>query len=217
MEQPIQQQHIDINLLDNHHFYTPLTEEIIEKYFVKPVRLELQTIYAFKIITKIQNETNTVYQYGIILLNNDLFKLYTLDINEYIKYKNTNKLFQIFQNVNNKIFKRYVILNNGFVSRPIDNYNNVDGVEYTAYQRSVDAGVKEFFGKESNVYNSSSSSNRLFSKKSKKLLKHTPRTRNSNVSSVLKDPYLSSFLNTYTMKKGGKYKKTKTKTKKRYY
>ena len=216
MEQPIQQQYIDNSLLDKSHFYTPLTEEIIEKYFVKPHILELQTIYAFKITTKKQNTETTVYQYGIILLNNNMFKLYILDINEYIKYKNTNKLFQIFKNLQklNKVFRGFVILNRGFVHYPINTTNNIDGVEYTAYQRTADAGVKEFFGKESNVYNSSSSSNRLFSKKSKKLFKPT----SNNASHVFKDPYLNDFLKTYSIGKtkieGGKYKKTKTK--KRY-
>jgi hypothetical protein len=220
----MEQQHIDINLLDNHIFYTPLTEEIIGKYFFKPNKLELQTIYALKIITKIQNETTTNYQYGIILRIDDFFKLYTLDIEKYIKYKNTIKLFKIFQNVNNNVFKEIGILNNGFVSLSIGNPNKVDGVygvEYTAYQRSVDAGVNEFFSNDGHgVYNSSIiGSNRPFSRKTKKLF---GPTKSISVSRVLGDPYLSHHLKNFNGSRGGKtkqrgkYKKNKTKNKKRY-
>ena len=209
--------------LDSYNFFTPLTKDIIDEFYVQPSKCKLNTIYAVSITPLYGGNNIITYNYGIIVMKDDFIKCCIIDVNA-VK-NNTKKYFN-----KKKVCSENVILNNGFID--VDHISSTQYSDvnlYKMYMKRDEAGALEVLSNQTiPSFKKNKISSRIFSKKVNKLfgLKEKMLGEKSSTSAttkVLSDRYLSKLLSDNLLltktktKKGGKYKKQNksSKTKRR--
>jgi hypothetical protein len=163
-------------------YYDPLTQDILEENFKKVSHaqgaLKINTVYA--VIIKYPSGKEEL-SYGIILLVDGFFRLYTLNIENYKKmlnsYSITQSINNIFNNQFSLVFTNPIIVNNGFLydRYTIQDRNKEGLTTYTFYEKNDAAGLNDvIFELDSNTGNNSiATGNNSVSRSRKKISSHS--------------------------------------------